>query len=144
MAITRSADAVWRGGGKDGSGSLNTASGALSQAPYSAGKRFGDEKGTNPEELIGAAHAGCFTMALAFQLSGTGNPPEELHTRADVRMEQADGGWNIVGIKLNVEGRVPGISRDEFMQIAEKAKAGCPVSKALKAVDISVDAKLAG
>lgn len=144
MAITRSADAVWRGGGKDGSGSLDTASGALSQTPYSAGKRFGDEKGTNPEELIGAAHAGCFTMALAFQLSGAGHQPEELRTRADVRIEQADGGWNIVGIKLSVEGRVPGISRDEFMQIAEKAKAGCPVSKALKAVEISVDAKLAG
>jgi osmotically inducible protein OsmC len=142
MAITRSADAVWRGGGKDGSGSLSTASGALSQVPYSLGKRFGDEPGTNPEELIGAAHAGCFAMALAVQLAGAGHAPEELRAHADVRIEQQDGGWRITAIKLSLEGRVPGISQDEFLRLAEAAKNGCPVSNALKP-DISLDAKLA-
>ena len=144
MAITRSADAVWRGGGKDGSGSLSTASGALSQVPYSLGKRFGDEPGTNPEELIGAAHAGCFAMALAVQLAGAGHKPEELRTRADVRIEQQEGGgWRIKAVTLNLEGRVPGISADEFQRIAEAAKNGCPVSNVLKGADITLNARLA-
>ena len=143
MAITRSADVVWRGGGKDGSGSIRTASGALSDVPYSLGKRFGDEPGTNPEELIAAAHAGCFAMALAVQLSGAGHTAEELRTRADVKIEQQDGGWRIKTINLHLDGRVPGISREEFMRLAEAAKNGCPVSNVLKGAEISLDANLA-
>jgi lipoyl-dependent peroxiredoxin len=144
MAITRNAEAVWKGGGKDGSGTLNTSSGALSGVAYSAGMRFGDQQGTNPEELIAAAHAGCFNMALAFQLAGAGHQPEELRTRADVRIEQQEGGgWRIKTITLNLEGRVPGISAEEFQRIAEAAKDGCPVSNVLKGADISLNAKLA-
>ena len=142
-AITRSADAVWRGGGKDGNGTLDTSSGALSQVRYSAGMRFGEESGTNPEELIAAAHAGCFNMALAFGLTGAGHKPEELRTRADVKIEQQDGGWRITTITLNLEGRVPGISQEEFARAAEAAKNGCPVSNVLKGADISLTANLA-
>jgi lipoyl-dependent peroxiredoxin len=144
MAITRNAEAVWKGGGKDGKGTLKTASGALSDVAYSAGMRFGEDRGTNPEELIGAAHAGCFNMALAFQLSGAGHKPEELRTRADVRIEQQEGGgWRIKAVTLNLEGKVPGISAEEFQRIAEAAKDGCPVSNVLKGADISLNAKLA-
>lgn len=142
-AITRSAEAVWRGGGKDGSGTLNTKSGALREVPYSLGKRFGDEPGTNPEELIGAAHAGCFAMALAVQLSGAGHTPDELRASADVKIEQQDAGWRITAITLNLEGRVPGISREEFMQLAEAAKNGCPVSNVLTGAEITLNANLA-
>src|ERR1041384_5789853 len=94
-AIKRNASAHWSGTGKEGKGTITTQSGVLSGTPYSFSRRFGDEKGTNPEELIGAAHAGCFTMALAFQLSGAGKPPESLDTRADVSLEPVEGGWKI-------------------------------------------------
>ena len=140
--ITRSANAIWKGGGPDGGGSLTTASGALSNVAYSAGMRFSDAKGTNPEELIAAAHAGCFSMALAFALSAAGHPPEELRASARATIEKKDEGWRFVAIELELVGRVPGISREEFLKHAEAAKAGCPVSNVLKA-DITLKADLA-
>ena len=139
--ILRKATAVWTGTGKDGRGTLTTESGTLSEAPYSFAKRFGEEKGTNPEELIAAAHAGCFSMALAFQLSGAGHPPERLETRADVSILKEGEGWRIDAVTLNLKAKVPGLGREEFLQIAEKAKAGCPVSKLLNA-KITLQAEL--
>src|SRR3954468_14284443 len=109
--ILRNATAVWTGAGKDGRGALTTQSGTLNNTPYSFNTRFGDGKGTNPEELIGAAHAGCFTMALAFGLSGAGHPPERLETRADVSITQEGGGWKIDAVTLNLKAKVPGMSR---------------------------------
>ena len=118
--IKRNASAKWSGSGKEGKGAITTQSGVLSETPYSFSRRFGDEKGTNPEELIAAAHAGCFTMALAFQLSGAGHPPEQLDTKADVSLEQVEGGWKISAVKLTtlrqgsgpVEGGFPQACRD--------------------------------
>ena len=140
--ITRSANAVWTGTGTEGGGSLTTSSGALSNVAYSAGMRFSDAKGTNPEELIAAAHAGCFSMALAFALGAAGHPPEELRASARATIEKKDEGWRFVGIALEVVGRVPGISREDFVKHAEAAKAGCPVSNVLK-TDITLKADLA-
>lgn len=139
--ITRNASAVWTGAGKDGQGQLTTQSGTLAATAYSAGMRFGDQKGTNPEELIAAAHAGCFNMALAFQLSGAGHPPERLETRADLTIAQEGGGWRISTVVLDLKAKVPGISRDEFQKLADGAKANCPVSKVLNA-DITLKAEL--
>ena len=139
--IKRNASAHWSGTGKEGKGTITTQSGVLSNTPYGFSKRFGDEKGTNPEELIGAAHAGCFTMALAFQLTGAGKPPESLDTKADVSLEQIEGGWKIAAVALTVKAKVPGMSKDEFMKLAETAKANCPVSKVLNAT-ITLDASL--
>jgi len=139
--IKRNASAQWSGSGKEGKGAITTQSGVLSATPYSFSRRFGDEKGTNPEELIAAAHAGCFTMALAFQLSGAGHPAEDLNTRADVSLEQVEGGWKIAAVALTLKGKVPGLSKDEFVKLAEAAKAGCPVSKLLNAT-ITLDATL--
>ena len=118
--IKRNASAQWSGTGKEGKGAITTQSGVLSDTPYSFSRRFGEEKGTNPEELIAAAHAGCFTMALAFQLSGAGKPPEKLDTKADVSLEQVEGGWKIAAVALTlqgqgagtVEGRIPEARRD--------------------------------
>src|SRR5437870_9819403 len=119
--IKRNASAVWSGTGKEGKGAITTQSGVLSDTPYSFSRRFGDGKGTNPEELIAAAHAGCFTMALAFQLSGAGHPPEKLETKADLTMEQEGGGWRIAAIALTLRGKVAGVTRDEFLKLAETA-----------------------
>ncbi len=141
-AIKRRAEAVWKGSGKDGRGTLNAHSGTLSNVPYSAGMRFGDEKGTNPEELLAAAHAGCFNMALAFGLSGAGHQPEELSTTAVVSIEQEGGGFTIKSVALTLKGRVPGISEDAFRKAADDAKAGCPVSKLFKGAEITLDAQL--
>jgi len=140
--IRRKGDSVWRGGGKDGTGTLNTESGAVSNLSYSTSKRFGDEKGTNPEELLAIAHAGCFNMALAFGLVGKGNTPEELRTTAVVSMEQEGAGYTIKRIDLQLRGRVPGMSADAFRQAADEAKAGCPVSKLFKGAEITLDAQL--
>ena len=140
--IKRDATAVWKGTGKDGRGALTTQSGTLSNTPYSFTMRFGEEKGTNPEELIAAAHAGCFNMALAFKLSGAGHPPDTLTTKADLTMEQEGAGWKIATITLNLNAKVPGLSREEFLKIAEDAKATCPVSQVLKAA-ITLKAQLA-
>ena len=139
--IKRNATAAWRGSGKDGRGALTTQSGTLADTPYSFTTRFGDGKGMNPEELIAAAHAGCFTMALAFRLSGAGHPPDELQTRADLTMEQEGAGWRIASVALTTRGKVPGVARDEFLKLAEEAKATCPVSKVLNAT-ISLNATL--
>jgi len=139
--IKRNASAHWSGTGKEGKGTVTTQSGVLDGTPYSFSRRFGEEKGTNPEELIGAAHASCFTMALAFQLSGAGKPPESLDTKADVSLEQVEGGWKIAAIKLTTRGKVPGMSKEDFLKLAETAKANCPVSKVLNAT-ITLNATL--
>lgn len=143
--MKRKANAVWNGGGTDGKGVLTTGSGALKDHPYTAFGRFEDEQGragTNPEELIAAAHAGCFSMALSFQLSGAGHPPQELATEAVLDLQKDDGGWSIKAIHLNVRGKVDGISKDEFESLATKAKEGCPVSRVLNA-EITMTAELA-
>jgi len=139
--IMRDATALWTGAGKDGRGTLTTQSATLKETPYSFTTRFGDGKGTNPEELIAAAHAGCFSMALAFGLSGAGHPPERLTTKADLSIVQEGGGWRITAVTLNLKAKVPGISRDEFLKAAEGAKANCPVSKVLNA-EITLKAEL--
>ena len=139
--IMRDATAVWTGAGTDGRGTLTTQSATLKETPYSFTTRFGDGKGTNPEELIAAAHAGCFSMALAFGLSGAGHPPERLTTKADLAIMQEGGGWRITAVTLNLKAKVPGISRDEFLKAAEGAKANCPVSKVLNA-EITLKAEL--
>jgi len=141
--IKRSAESVWKGGGKEGKGNISTKSGALANIPYSAGMRFGEEKGTNPEELIAAAHAGCFNMALAFGLSGQGKTPDELRTSAEVRMEQEGSGWTVKAVALTLRGKVPGMSAEDFKKAAEAAKAGCPISRLLKGgAEITLDAQL--
>jgi osmotically inducible protein OsmC len=139
----RSAEAVWSGGGKDGKGRISTASGTLSNVAYSAGMRFGDEKGTNPEELVAAAHAGCFAMALAFGLSAAGHTAEELTAKAEVRVEKEGAGWTVKSSALTLRGKVPGMSAEDFAKAAEAAKAGCPISRLLKGAEITLDAKLA-
>jgi len=142
--MQRSGSAVWRGAGKDGSGTVSTPSGALKEQPYSFKTRFEDESGragTNPEELIAAAHAGCFSMATAFQLAGAGFPPDELNTEAQITMTSGAGGWSISAIKLVLRARVPGIDAAKFQELANAAKAGCPVSRVLNA-PITLDAQL--
>jgi lipoyl-dependent peroxiredoxin len=142
MAVKRrGADAVWKGGGRDGQGAVTTESGGLSNVAVSAGKRFGEEKGANPEELIGAALVSCFTMALAFGLNRAGHSPEELRAHAETSIEQQNGGWSITAIALDLEGRVPGVSEEEFVRLAEEAKTGCPVSRSLKP-EITLRARL--
>ncbi len=142
-SIRREGSAVWQGAGKDGKGTLTTGSGTLSATPYSFHTRFEDGQGTNPEELIAAAHAGCFSMALAFQLSGAGHPPVELATSARLTMEQEGGGWKIARIALTLRARVPGIDRAKFDELAAAAKANCPVSKVLNA-EITLESTLEG
>jgi len=140
-SIKRHASAEWSGSGKDGKGSLTTQSGTLKDTPYGFNARFGDGKGTNPEELIAVAHAGCFSMATAFQLSGAGHPPESLHCDATLTMEQVPGGWQIAAVHLVLRAKVPGIDGAKFKELAECAKANCPVSKVLNAT-ITLDAAL--
>ena len=137
---TRTANAVWKGNLKEGSGTLKTESGAV-EGSYSFPSRFENGKGTNPEELLGAAHAGCFSMALANMLAQAGHTPESVTTTAKVHLDMKDGP-NINKIELQTEAKVPGLDEAAFQEHAQKAKEGCPVSKALKAVDITLDAKL--
>lgn len=132
-SILRHATAVWNGSGKEGKGATTTESGVLEAVPYSFSRRFGEDKGTNPEELIAAAHAGCFTMAVAFQLSGAGHEPERLETRADVSMVKEGEGWKIDAVQLQLKAKVADIDAKKFQELAEKAKTGCPVSKLLNA-----------
>lgn len=141
-AMDRSASAVWHGGLKDGKGTLSTQSGVLQETAYSFRTRFENEKGTNPEELIAAAHAGCFTMALSAQLSDAQMPPESLDTTAVVTMEKTDDGPTITKIHLTARAKVPNIEKQKFDELAKKAKEGCPVSRVLKAAEISLDAQL--
>ena len=140
-SIHRTAKAAWQGSGKEGTGTLSTQSGVLKEARYGFQTRFADGPGTNPEELIAAAHAGCFAMALAFQLQGAGHTPESLETEAQVSLEQEGGGWSIKAVALSLRAKVPGCGPEEFQRLAEAAKANCPVSRVLKA-DIALDAKL--
>lgn len=142
MKIKRNASAQWNGGLKDGKGSISTASGALQNTQYSFGTRFEDGVGTNPEELIAAAHAGCFSMALSAQLTNAGTPPESIETTATVTMEKLEAGFTVTGVHLDVTARVPGIDQAAFDTAAGNAKAGCPISRLLNAT-ITMDAKLA-
>ena len=142
--MLRTANAVWNGTGKDGTGHLTTPSGVLNEQPYSFKTRFESEDGragTNPEELIAAAHAGCFSMALAFQLQTAGFTPDELRTTANLTIEPQGGGFAITAIRLDLQARVPGIDTAKFQQLANEAKANCPVSKVLNAT-ITLDAQL--
>jgi osmotically inducible protein OsmC len=146
MALKRSSTAVWHGTGPKGSGTLSTLSGAFKDQPYSANSRFQSEDGkagTNPEELIAAAHAGCFTMALSFQLTNAGLEPTELRTDAVVSMEKQDIGWTITNINLDVMGKVPGVTAEKFEELAQNAKKNCPISRALASTNITMSAKLA-
>jgi osmotically inducible protein OsmC len=131
--MVRKARAAWRGTGKDGNGDLSTDSGVLSSAPYSFKTRFETERGTNPEELIAAAHAGCFTMALAFQLQGAGFTPTELSTEAAVSVEKQEQGFAITKSALTLRAQVPGIDKAKFEELARAAEKNCPVSKVLNA-----------
>jgi osmotically inducible protein OsmC len=137
----RKAKAVWQGTGRDGAGNITTDSGVLESAPYSFKTRFENEKGTNPEELIAAAHAGCFTMALAFQLQTAGFTPTELNTEAAVTLEKDGAGFRISKSALTLRAKVPNLSEADFTRMAGDAEKNCPVSKVLNA-EISLDAKL--
>lgn len=137
----RESEAHWNGGLKTGKGVVKTGSGGF-EGRYSAGTRFGDDSGTNPEELIGAAHAGCFSMALAMLLEQAGHAPERIDTLAKVHLDPEDGGYKISRIELDTRGTVPGIEQDAFEKQARAAKGDCPVSKALAGVEISVTARL--
>ena len=146
MALQRTSTAVWQGDLTTGKGTITTLSGAFKDQPYSVKTRFQSEDGkagTNPEELIAAAHAGCFTMALSAQLTNAGHAPTELRTTATVAIEKQEAGWTITGIQLDVTGKVPGVSPDKFEELAQNAKKGCPISKALSATPIAMTAKLA-
>jgi lipoyl-dependent peroxiredoxin len=140
--MKRKARAIWNGSGKDGEGKLTSDSGVLADTQYSWKTRFADGKGTNPEELIAAAHAGCFAMALAFALGKSGHEPQEIRTEATVSLEQQEGGFAITTVHLDLVATVPGIDAAAFKTIADEAKSGCPVSKVLNA-RITLDARLA-
>ena len=139
----RRAEARWEGGVPDGNGTVKLGSGAF-EGPYSFKSRFEDGSGTNPEELVGAAHAGCFTMALSLILTQGGNPPESVETEATVNLVKDGEGFTINRIDLVTRGRVPGIDADAFAKAAELAKANCPLSKALTGPEITLDARFEG
>lgn len=139
---TRTSSAQWQGTLREGSGTMRLGSGAY-EGQYSFKSRFESGDGTNPEELIAAAHAGCFSMALSNMLSQAGHPPTSVRTTAAVHLGQVEGGFAITRIDLETTGEVPGIDEAEFLKHAEAAKAGCPVSKALSAVEITLNARLA-
>jgi lipoyl-dependent peroxiredoxin len=143
MAIKRRGSATWQGGFKDGKGALTTESGALKDYPHGCSTRFEDTRGSNPEELIGAALAGCFTMALSLNLGESNLTADHLEATADVSLEKVEGGFSIPAIHLTLKGRVPGADEKTFKDLAEKTKAGCPVSKLLIA-RITLDATLVG
>ena len=141
--MIRKASAVWKGSLKEGKGTISTDSGVLSNTQYSFSTRFEDGKGTNPEELIAAAHAGCFTMALSAQLGNAGIIPESLETTASVTLEKLEAGFTISKVHLDVSGRIPGNDKAAFEKAAQDAKAGCPISRLLKA-EITLTAHLLG
>jgi osmotically inducible protein OsmC len=142
--MKRKASAVWQGTIRDGKGTLSTQSRVLDETPYSFRSRFADGTETNPEELIGAAHAGCYAMALSGQLGNAGHAPERLALSATVSLEQVEGKWTITAVHLDLVARVPGIARADFERVAEEAKASCPVSRLLAAAAITLDAALEG
>jgi lipoyl-dependent peroxiredoxin len=137
----RTAEAEWKGNLREGQGTVKLGSGAF-QGAYSFRSRMEDGPGTNPEELIGAAHAGCFSMALSAGLSAAGHPPTRVHTTAAVHFDRVEGGFRISKIELRTEAAVPGIEQAAFLEQAETAKKNCPVSKALAATEITLDARL--
>jgi osmotically inducible protein OsmC len=139
--MIRKANAVWRGTGRDGAGELTTASTVLNRTPYSFKTRYEDEPGTNPEELIAAAHAGCFTMALAFALQQAGITPLELSTEAAVSLDPDGAGFKISKSALTLRAKIPGLDDAKFQELAKGAEQNCPVSKVLNA-EITLDAKL--
>lgn len=141
--MKKTASAIWQGGLKDGKGLLSTESGALKQNPYGFNTRFEGMPGTNPEELIAAAHAGCFSMALSMLLGEAGLTAERIDTIAQVTLDKQPDGFAITDVHLILQARVPGASQEQFLALANKAKAGCPVSKVLNAT-ITLDASLAG
>lgn len=138
----RKAEAIWEGKLLDGKGTMKVGSGAF-QGAYSFGSRFENGAGTNPEELIGAAHAGCFSMALSLFLEKAGYPPQSIHTAASVHIDKVGEGFRITTVELETEARVPGIDEKTFLEQAEAAKKGCPVSQALTGAEIKLKAKLA-
>jgi len=139
--MKKSGTAVWRGGIKDGKGAVSTESGALKDYPYGFSSRFEGKPGTNPEELIGAAHAGCFTMALSLILGEAKFVAEQMDTRAEVTLDKIDDGFAITSVHLTLSAKIPGIDQGKFAELADKAKSGCPVSKLMK-VAITLDAAL--
>jgi osmotically inducible protein OsmC len=140
--MQRKASAIWHGTIKEGNGTISSESGVLKDTPYSFHTRFEDSKGTNPEELIAAAHAGCFTMALSGQLTNANLKPESLDTTAEVTMEKTDAGPTVTRIHLTTRAKVPGASKEAFETAANNAKTGCPISRLLKAAEITMDARL--
>ncbi len=141
MKIVKKASAVWQGGIKDGGGTISTETGVLREAPYGFKARFEDGPGTNPEELIGAAHAGCFSMAFSLMLTEAGLKPEKIETHAAVTLEKVGDGFEITSSHLDVVAKIPGIDQAKFDELSNKAKAGCPVSKLLK-TNITMNARL--
>lgn len=139
--MKRKASAVWHGGLKDGKGTISTDSGVLKESQYSFGTRFENGVGTNPEELIAAAHAGCFSMAFSAELGKAGLTPQSIQTTATVTLDKSDGGFSVTESHLDVTAKIPGADRAKAMEIANAAKAGCPISKLLRA-NITMDAKL--
>ena len=142
MSSKRNASAVWKGGLKDGTGSVSTESGVLSGVPYNFSKRFENEKGTNPEELIAAAHAACFSMALSLFLGEAGMTAESIETKATVSLDQVDGGFAVTSSHLQTTVKIPNADKAAFQKAVEAAKSGCPISKLLNA-KITMDAELA-
>jgi lipoyl-dependent peroxiredoxin len=140
--MKRNASAVWNGGLKDGSGKISTDSGVLKDTAYSFGTRFENGVGTNPEELIAAAHAACFSMALSGQLGAAGMTAESIRTQANLTMDKLEAGWTVTAIHLDVTAKIPGGDAAKFQTAAANAKAGCPISRLLKA-DITMEARLA-
>ncbi len=141
--MKKSGSAVWQGGLKDGKGTISTQTGVLANAPYGFKARFEDGPGTNPEELIGAAHAACFSMALSLMLGNNGLTAERIETRADITLEKVGEGFSITASHLTVNAKIPGADAETFARIAGEAKQGCPVSKLLNA-KITMDAHLQG
>lgn len=141
--MKRKASAVWYGGLKDGKGEVSTASGVLKDTAYSFASRFEDGTGTNPEELIAAAHAGCFAMALSAELGGAGLTPDHVDATATVTLEKTQAGFTVTASHLDVTAKIPGADESKFMAAANAAKAGCPISKLLNA-KITMDARLEG
>ena len=141
MSIKRKGSASWQGGLKDGKGTISTESGALNAYPYGFSTRFEGQRGSNPEELIAAAHASCFTMALSLILGNAKLTAEKMDTMAVVTLDQVEGGWAITAVHLTLRAKVPGAAQETFEKLAGQAKAGCPVSKLLKA-EITLDAAL--
>jgi lipoyl-dependent peroxiredoxin len=139
--MKRKASAVWTGGLKDGKGTISTESGVLKQTQYSFATRFENGPGTNPEELVAAAHAGCFSMAFSAELGKAGITPQSIESSATVTLEKSDSGFSVTSSHLEVKAKVPGADRGKVMEIANAAKAGCPISKLLKA-NITMDAQI--